>query len=535
MSIDWLRGPAMAALLAGLCACGDAAELGADAGSPGPIAHAGSDDIVSVGGRAQLDGSRSSGRGLALSYQWAITTAPAGSVAGLSSATIARPSFVPDRAGVYEVTLVVATTAGESSPDRVRVTALNAPPTVSAGNDAAVYTGETATLAATAHDPDGAPLTVMWTVAARPPGSTAVPASATSLSTTFTPDVAGEYVLAVAVGDGQTVVSDSATVVARPPLLHLAGRALDAEYSDALDAIVYVSEQPDRLYVLRMPSGASSFVALPLPASSVSVSPDGLTAAVGHDGYISIVRLADAVREATHPVSCVVGDVVLAANGYAYAFPQIDQWVALHSLAIATGAESRTGDFAINAGTRARLHPAGRSVYGADNGLLPSDIEHYDISGGPAVVLRDSPYHGDHEMCGDLWLSQDGARIFTRCGNVFRATENAVTDMTYNGSLSMNDIVTSLDHSSDAGKIVAVSGVPWFAEPDDVAFHVYDDAFLAYERTVLEPEFRVGSTFFRGESRFVFFSADGSRVYLVTQAPGEAALLEDFGVATYAM
>ena len=38
-------------------------------------------------------------------------------------------------------------------------------------------------------------------------------------------------------------------------------------------------------------------------------------------------------------------------------------------------------------------------------------------------------------MCGNLWFSEDGRRIFTACGNVFRSATSKAEDMTYNGKM----------------------------------------------------------------------------------------------------
>ena len=75
------------------------------------------------------------------------------------------------------------------------------------------------------------------------------------------------------------------------------------------------------------------------------------------------------------------------------------------------------------------LHPSGDYIYGADQGIFPSDIEKYDIRSGNLIYLYDSPYHGDYAMGGNLWISEDGLRIFTALGNVFRSSVNQDTDM----------------------------------------------------------------------------------------------------------
>lgn len=94
-----------------------------------PVADAGPDQDVIVGGLVQLDGSGSSDPDDdTLTFLWEITEKPVGSVAALSSATIINPTFARDLAGTYRVTLVVNDGALDSLPDEVVITVTPAVP-----------------------------------------------------------------------------------------------------------------------------------------------------------------------------------------------------------------------------------------------------------------------------------------------------------------------------------------------------------------------------------------------------------------------
>lgn len=90
----------------------------------GPVANAGADQNVTVGDTVTLDGTGSTDPdGDRLSYQWSLSTKPAGSTATLSSGTAAKPTFIADEAGVFEATLTVNDGGTSSSADRVRIVA----------------------------------------------------------------------------------------------------------------------------------------------------------------------------------------------------------------------------------------------------------------------------------------------------------------------------------------------------------------------------------------------------------------------------
>jgi len=82
---------------------------------------------MSIGETAHLDGSKSTDPDLdPLSYSWAITAKPLGSVATLVNAATAMPMLTPDIEGVYEVTLVVRDFIGPGTPVTVLITSTTA-------------------------------------------------------------------------------------------------------------------------------------------------------------------------------------------------------------------------------------------------------------------------------------------------------------------------------------------------------------------------------------------------------------------------
>lgn len=508
------------------------------AGNQPPIANAGSAQQISVNKSATLDGTSSyDPDGNALKYTWELTAKPTGSAATLSDPSSAQPTFVADREGTYTFRLVVSDGIVSSAPSTVTVTAVNDPPVANAGPNVNVETGSLATLDGSgSSDPNGSPITFQWTITSAPPGSSAVLGNATSATPSFTPDVDGSYQIKLTVSDGSLSTSVTVTVASYRHIAMLSFRVIDAEYSSALDAIIMVGASPSALYVYHADTDAVQTVALPTAPTAVSVSPDGLSAAVGHNAYLSLVNLSTATVSKTVAVSADVLDVVLAGNGYAYAFPRVDQWEYIRCINLSTGAETLSTGNQIYAGTLAKLASDGVSIYGADNGLSPDNLEKYDISGGTAKYAYPSPYWGDYPMCGNLWMSGDGQRIFTRCGNVFRSSSVQTEDMVYNGALSNVSHIQHLDHSVGAGKVLAIPGVQTYtgSPTADTDLQIYDYAYLGYLQTTHLPSFITPTGVFDGHGRFVFANKAATNYYVVLQADSTSGLLNDYGVVTYA-
>lgn len=171
-----------------------------------PVADAGVMQSVYVGALATLDGSRSTDADSnVLTYAWKIASAPSGSSATLSSTTALKPTFTPDRAGVYEVSLIVNDGTLNSDASTVKITAavLNLAPVASAGTPQNVNTGAVVTLDGSAStDGNGDAITYAWTLAA-PSGSTASLSGATTARPQFTADLVGSYTANLIVSDGR--------------------------------------------------------------------------------------------------------------------------------------------------------------------------------------------------------------------------------------------------------------------------------------------------------------------------------------------
>jgi hypothetical protein len=115
--------------------------------NPAPTANAGPNQTVFAGKTVQLNGTGSTdSSGLPLSYSWLLTSRPSGSTATLSGANTATPTFLADKAGIYNAQLVVNNGYTSSSPSTVTITAQTSTPIANAGSPQTVYVGSTVQL-----------------------------------------------------------------------------------------------------------------------------------------------------------------------------------------------------------------------------------------------------------------------------------------------------------------------------------------------------------------------------------------------------
>lgn len=182
-----------------------------ESGNAAPIADCGANLSAEVDQRVDLDGAGSSDpEGAALTYQWTLSSAPAGSALGTTdvfNAATVTASVVPDVPGVFVVGLAVSDGSNWSDVDYCSIT-------VETGDEAPVAdAGDTSSLSPCtesnfeldgygSYDPEGAELIYMWSLLSAPSGSAADFDDPTLPNPTFRWDQTGTYTFQLQVSDG---------------------------------------------------------------------------------------------------------------------------------------------------------------------------------------------------------------------------------------------------------------------------------------------------------------------------------------------
>ncbi len=323
--------------------------------------------------------------------------------------------------------------------------------------------------------------------------------------------------------------------------LSLPNDVIDAEYAKPTDLLVYVGSDAT-LNIYHPEARSISSIPLSYAPLCVSVSPDGTKAVVGHDAHVTYVDLLTESVLTTNDISCDAGDIVLTDDAWTYVFPSHYSERHIHCINVSTthAPETLHTGYSIYYGTKAKLHPSGKFIYGADNGLSPSNIEKYDIQGGTAVYLYESPYHGDYGMGGNLWCDENGERLFTKVGTVFKTNEQQNMDMVYNGKITLegsprgilwmeqlnvkNELYLVLENSN------TYDGITY---PPYV--YVYNSDNLTYKTKIRIEDFFVGTednhTIYVANPYFVFANSNGEELYVIIKANG-SGLLHEWAIQT---
>jgi chitinase len=478
----------------------------------------------------QVSAYGSDSNGGSLTYSWTMVSRPQGSTAALTNATAQSPSFTPDLEGQYVLSVVASDGKLSSTPATATITAVNSAPVASAGADAAGAIGVPVALDGSAStDPNGTALTYAWTLAA-PGGSAATLVAPTTAHPSFTPDVAGVYAATLVASDGVKSASSKVNVSVWPAITRVPYQVVDAGYSSVLDELVLVTASPPVLVLHDPRTHVEKTVALSAAPTSVSVSPNGLSAAVGHANAITFVDLSSATPVATRfPVNGTATSVAIADDGEVYAVSSSSTGrMQIASLSTATGVE-RDALSTSSAPATVRVRSGAPELYvsGGNYGSLLG----YDVSSDVPMLVSMSNY-----ACGGtFWTTSAGDRLITHCGAVLRASSSPVDDLTSIGALATTTTYsTSLRHASDSsarGELSCVASNDSYSYySDDRTLRRYSTADLSLRESAVFPVDPSGPTPWRG--RYVFYRSDGTERYVVMQldagVPAGA-----FGIATF--
>ncbi|KIC03948.1 hypothetical protein OA88_00420 [Flavobacterium sp. JRM] len=321
---------------------------------------------------------------------------------------------------------------------------------------------------------------------------------------------------------------------------------IDAEYSKVKDQLVFVSEHPMQVNILK--SGSETIQTIPLlyTPTCISISQDGETAVVGHDGHITYVNLNTKSIIKTYNVSCFAIDIVLGNNKWAYVFPKENQstYIRCINMNLSTENENHDNVNQIYAGTKGKMDLSGKFIYGAANGVSPADIDKFDIQNGTAVKIYDSPYHGDYPFNGDFWFSEDGNRIFTRGRTVLRISETKSQDLIYNGTINAtvpegHGNIEWLDHSSKKNNLYLILSSGYYWPPTRISgIFIYDSTNLNFKSKLELEKFFVpnneNGVFYDAEPYFVFSNAEATSLFVITKAKG-AGLAKEWAIQKIAI
>jgi hypothetical protein len=489
---------------------------------------------ISVGSGIVLDATGSTDAdGDKVTTTWELIQKPASSTSVLFVAgQTAR--FSPDVLGLYKVRARGADGKGAYAETVYQFDVNNSLPTgviqgtvaVVSRNNQTVPVGQpVVTSGILSYDEGGAKLSYAWAVDSRPAGSVAVLGAATAAIPSFTPDVAGAYVLSLTVGNGrQTAVAylKLNAVTSTSSVVSLPFKPLDMRYSQAVDRLVVVTAEPNALKVINPVDGAVTSIDLPTTVKAFNLSPDGKLAGVLHDSVVSLVDLVTGTVLKSTGTGGTQTEVFVTNDGVVFLSGQ------------ALSSSARPAVAVINARTGQAL-PAldfgAGGFYGVLRGafavskskvfLAPastSSLSYFTFDPQTNAILTSGSVYGDYYMMSPFFLSPKEDLLFSANGTYFNTeTLKYVGRFILGiGNSGQSNTVLSMSYSPTTAEVLLMeSSLDYVSSGYDTT---YQTSYKKYSGELLFPAGSVSLPVIGGEASYglgVFHTSAGESLAVV--------------------
>ena len=168
-------------------------------------------------------------------------------------------------------------------------------------------------------------------------------------------------------------------------------------------------------------------------------------------GAVAVIDLASLTTTNTLVLNIDPYDLVVTKKGKLIVTSGSGQWTKISAYNATTGIELGSAS-SIRQMSHLTLHPGQDWVFTTDTDSSPSDMNQYDISGVGITYVKDSPYHGDHRIYGEVWATPDGKYLITKGGDLFLAA-----DMTFVKELTASGVYIKQVSFDPLGQIALIS------------------------------------------------------------------------------
>ena len=490
---------------------------------------------VSLGSGIVLDATGSSDAdGDKVTTTWELIQKPASSTSVLFVAGQAA-RFSPDVLGLYKVRARGADGKGAYAETVYQFDANNSIPTGVIQGTVAVVSRNTQTVSVgqpvvtsgiLSYDEGGAKLSYAWAVDSRPASSVAAVGAATAAIPSFTPDVAGAYVLSLTVGNGrQTAVAYLTlnAVTSTSSVMPLPFKPLDMRYSQAADRLVVVTAEPATLKVINPVDGTSTSIDLPTTVKSFNLSPDGKLAAVLHDGVVSLLDLVTGTLLKSTGTGGTQTEVFVTNDGVVFLMGQTLASSARPAIAVInarTGQALPSLDFASSGGFYGLMR--GAFAVSKNKGFLSqgsySSLSYFTIDPKTNAILTTGSVYSDYSMPSPFVLSPNEDLLFSANGSYFNTDTLKYVGRFVLGTSGSGQINTlqSMSYSPTKAEVLLMeSSLDYVASAYDTT---YQTSYKKYSGELLFPAGSVSLPVIGGEASYgigVFHTAAGDPVALV--------------------
>ncbi len=221
----------------------------------------------------------------------------------------------------------------------------------------------------------------------------------------------------------------------------------DIAYIPEDELVVLATRMPSALILMNFNGTVVGNIALHYPPMVLSNISKDKKIVVGSSGKLTLVNLNSRSVEKIWGVTCDPVSLVYAPNDYAYVSAGKSTWEPVRSVNMLTGKEENSSR-EIYPGSLFAMHPSGKYLYYVNPSIYSNEFDKFDLRDGKAKLAYENHTSEHYGAGSNIWVANDGSKIYSSSGNTFNCSEDKFTDMAYTGNIGLKNI-NSLAQGSD--------------------------------------------------------------------------------------
>ncbi|NTV62092.1 MAG: protein kinase [Oscillochloris sp.] len=309
-----------------------------------------------------------------------------------------------------------------------------------------------------------------------------------------------------------------------------------AGYSASLDRLVTVTRNTNRLEIVQTPDMKQANIQMPNPGTSLSISPSGLFAVVGHSEQMQIsyydLQAAKLIR--TNVAIDGVSALALSDSGQVFIISAQAEGKSLRVIDTTTSFETDLG-VAVEGSASLALTPDGQTLLMLSQIDTHWHLSAYQITSQKTIRLigsAASEIAGD--SCHQFWVTPDSRRVITSCGRVFATEPDEQGRLPQLEDLLPLGTVRSVGYLAASNQIITAADPPESPPParttaQSNVLNLYGAQSLNWESAqFVVPKAGDGENKTEVEVYAILPNRQGNTFYVIVYVPA----FHDFGLVT---
>jgi len=280
--------------------------------------------------------------------------------------------------------------------------------------------------------------------------------------------------------EGNVVERSKVTLQTKiPQQIKLPYNIVFAEYADWLDKIIAISSAPKNALLFIDPeTGDKTELLLNKEPLCLRITPKLKKAAVGHDGYYSIIDLDSEQLLHHHSVPLRITGMILGTENWAYASGWGESYI--YNLYLPDSSHT-LNNYPSGSSLAFKVHPEENYMYATQTNSGSGGLTKYNISNGFAEEMYDAIIHYPAYTGRNFWFTDDTQYIFTCGSGLYSNSAYPDNDLKYVKHFGYEDkgIVGGV-HRSNRNTLFTVTRTNNWSFKDDCFIEVIDDEYFNY-------------------------------------------------------